>query len=65
MLIQPVSISTLDIAAKARLMSVAKSLLTNEHTPGFIFFEGQYFKSQEVQALAAIQTRQFLAEGSQ
>ena len=63
MLVQYTSVSSLDSAARQRLIAQAQSLLlTNEASRGHVMFEGKYFSANEVRA-AASSNRTFLAEG--
>lgn len=63
MLVQYTPVSTLDAAARQRLIASAQSLLlTNEASRGHVMFEGRYFSTSEVRA-AASSNKTFLAEG--
>lgn len=63
MLVTYTPVSSLDSAARQRLIAQAQSLLlTNEASRGHVMFEGKYFSANEVRA-AASSNRTFLAEG--
>ena len=63
MLVTYTPVSSLDSAARQRLIARAQSLLlTNEASRGHVMFEGKYFSANEVRA-AASSNRTFLAEG--
>lgn len=63
MLVTYTPVSSLDSAARQRLIAQAQSLLlTNEASRGHVMFEGKYFSANEVRT-AASSNRTFLAEG--
>ena len=63
MLITYTPVSSLDAAARQRLIAQAQSLLlTNEASRGHVLFEGKYFSANEVRAVAS-SNKTFLAEG--
>ena len=63
MLVTYTPVSSLDSAARQRLIAQAQSLLlTNEASRGHVMFEGKYFSANEVRASAS-SNRTFLAEG--